>query len=116
MASYYKRATYSDPRYTFRQRNLKHRNSRIRLRYELLEPRTLLAAELGETSDPNSGAITWFESFSTVERIPLASLASVDRTLPANVAGPVASSVGEWIVHLKDTAIHSLRSLRTADA
>ena len=109
-------------RYTFRARNLNQRRARIRLRYELLETRMMLAAEISglepvppafvpDTLPP----ITWFESFQNVERIPLPSLASVDRTLPIDVVGPIALAVGEWIVQLKDTASRSLRSLGTAD-
>ncbi len=123
-----------DSRYTFRARNLNQRLARIRSRYELLESRTMLAAEVGagiqasaayqqliatespKGYTPTIAPITWFETFSTVERIPLPSLANVDRTLPIGTAGPVAASVGEWIVQLKAASAETVRQLATADS
>ena len=45
MASKRKPLPITDARYTFRSRNQNQRQSRIRLGYELLESRTMLAAE-----------------------------------------------------------------------
>ena len=100
------------------------RSSRIRttrkrrLLYELLEPRQLLAADLDaiESYQRTPGHITWFESFQSTERVSLDSLASVDKSLPAGIAGPIEPAVGEWIVQLTDSAAKSLRTLYEANA
>ncbi len=89
-----------------------------RLLYELLESRQLLAADLDviDTSHRTSGPITWFESFQSVDRVSLESLSSVDKTLPAGIAGPIEPAVGEWIVQLTDSAAKSLRTLDQGNA
>lgn len=104
--------------------NLRHdRAARIRstrkrrLRYELLESRQLLAADLDaiDSLQRTSGPITWFESFQSVDRVSLESLASVDKSLPAGIAGPIEPAVGEWIVQLTESAAKSLRTLDQAN-
>ncbi|WP_197453020.1 S8 family peptidase [Rosistilla oblonga] len=92
----------------------------MRLRYELLEQRYLLAADFAEdlAAPPASSSvapITWFETFKEVERISLESLSNVDSTLAPEVAGPLPLATGEWIVQLTDGAAHRLRTLSNAD-
>jgi subtilisin family serine protease len=92
------------------------------LQYEILEPRHLLAAEIGLThseittqQNVSTAPITWFETIAGVERIPLASLAAVDRTLPEGVKGPIPMAAGEWVVQLRPDSSRSLRSLGQVD-
>jgi subtilisin family serine protease/Tol biopolymer transport system component len=94
----------------------------VRLQYELLEPRHLLAAEIGlsqsaaaQQQNVANAPITWFEAVTGVQRVPLASLASVDRLLPEGVAGPIPRAAGEWIVQLRDAAARTVRRLGQAD-
>jgi len=82
-------------------RSIKRRH----LRFELLESRFLLSADLSGLTDktmfdgpPSFAPLTWFESFQTVDRVPLEMLNSVDDSLPEGPAGPLRTSVGEWIV------------------
>ncbi len=91
---------------------------RRQLRYELLESRLLLASDLAvnHSFHEAAGPITWFESFPSVDRVPLDSLASVDKSLPAGITGPVEPAVGEWIVQLTDSAAKSLRTLGQGNA
>ncbi len=99
-------------------RSARIRNTRKRrLQYELLEQRQLLATDLDavDSLHRTSGPITWFESFPSVDRVSLESLASVDKSLPAGIAGPIEPAVGEWIVQLTDSAMKSLRSLDQAN-
>ncbi|HBJ34398.1 MAG TPA: hypothetical protein DDZ51_06465, partial [Planctomycetaceae bacterium] len=105
-------------RHSFGNRN----QGRARLRYELLEPRHLLAAEIGLTPSNNThqqnvstAPINWAETVAGVERIPLSLLASVDRTLPEGVKGPIPMAAGEWIVQLRPDAARGVRSLVQAD-
>lgn len=110
-------------RYSVRKSLGDRRAARARLRYELLEPRHLLAAELGlsqsssaeQQNNVSNAPITWFETIAGVPRVPLASLASVDRLLPAGVAGPIPLAAGEWIVQLRDDTAHTVRRLAQAD-
>jgi subtilisin family serine protease len=108
-------------RYSVRKALSDRRAARTRLRYELLEPRHLLAAEIGflqssavEQQSVSTASITWFETVVGVERVPLASLASVDRLLPEGVVGPIPLAVGEWIVQLRADAASSIRKLADA--
>ncbi len=101
-------------RYSFGNR----KRARGRLQYEFLEPGHPLAAEIGLTptnKNVSTAPITWVETFSHVERIPLSSLASVDRTLPKGVKGPIPMAAGERVVQLRDDSSRSLRSLAQAD-
>ncbi len=107
--------------HTLRSRTNEHRDARIKLRFELLESRHLLAGDLlldnPSTLQPISQAnapITWFERFDNVSRVALESLATVDRPLPADVAGPQELAVGEWIVQLNEAAIEDV--VRIGDA
>ena len=78
----------------------------------------MLASDLGgtDTLPQSSGPISWFESFPNVDRVSLDSLASVDKSLPAGIAGPIEPAVGEWIVQLTDSAAKSLRTLGQGNA
>ncbi len=111
-----------------------HRDARTKLRYELLEPRHLLAGDLDAGVQasaayeqpiptespvgfaPTNAPITWFESFSDVPRIAVESLATVDPILAPQVAGPRPLATGEWIVQLTAEAAQHVRRLATADA
>ncbi len=123
MAPTRKPASFVPGNHTLRSRKNKHRDARLQLRYELLEPRHLLAGDLlldtTASSPPNSQAnapITWFERFDNVSRVALESLATVDRPLAADVAGPQAPSIGEWIVQLTDDATADVRRVANVDA
>ena len=76
---------------------------RKRMRVEPLEARILLAADLNAlsdhalASDPAPAAVSWFESFDHVKRVPLESLAQVDPVHPAGFIGPREFAAGEWI-------------------
>ena len=98
------------------------------LRYELLESRFLLAADSSGLADLTvltdkaifdnpqpSAPLTWFESFQTVDRVPLGMLTRIDDSLPDGVAGPLRTSVGEWIVQLTDSASKSITHLSQAN-
>ncbi len=109
------------PRTISQLARLKNRNARLRLRYELLEQRYLLAADFAEdlAAPPASSSvapITWFETFKEVERISLESLSNVDRPLESGIAGPQTLAVGEWIVQLTDDVASRMRQLGDAEA
>ncbi len=80
----------------------------LRLRFEALEARYCLAAELLGV-DPFQAPINWFAAYDQVDRQPLDSLSQVDQSLPSGVAGPLAPSTGEWIIQLSDHAIDKVR-------
>ncbi|MCY2986212.1 MAG: S8 family serine peptidase [Planctomycetota bacterium] len=78
----------------------------------------MLASDLGgsDSYPQTAGPMNWFESFPSVDRVSLESLASVDKSLPAGIAGPVEPAVGEWIVQLTNSAAKSLRTLGQGNA
>ncbi len=78
----------------------------------------MLASDLAvhNSFHQTTGPITWFESFPSVDRVSLESLARVDKLLPEGIAGPIEPAVGEWIVQLTDTAAKSLRTLGQGNA
>ncbi len=86
------------------------RTRRTRFLFELLEQRAMLASDLHATSIP----FHWFESNHSVDRVPVAELARVDKLLPEGVAGPVAPALGEWIVQLTDDSANSVNSFEQA--
>ncbi len=123
MASSRKQLSALRGSHTLRSRTNKHTDARTKLRYELLEPRHLLAGDLlldnASTSQPTSQAnapITWFERFDNVSRVALESLATVDRPLAADVAGPQAPSIGEWIIQLAEDATADVRRVANVDS
>ncbi len=78
----------------------------------------MLASDLAvnDTLHQTTGPMNWFESFQDVDRVSPESLADVDKSLPAGIAGPVEPAVGEWIVQLTDSAAKPLRSLDQANS
>lgn len=98
------------------------KKSHLRPRYETLEARHLLAADILGLPDSSLDstttappAITWFERFDQVDRIALERLDTVDQLLPEGVTGPIAPSVGEWIVQLSDDATADVRQVAHVD-
>ncbi len=88
----------------------RHRDARLRLKYELLEQRYMLAGDFDETLQP-SESVNWFAADSAITRVPLAQLAAVDRPLGVGVAGPRELASGEWIVKLNAQASGSVSQL-----
>ncbi len=107
----------------FRSRPLTRRkhNARAHLRFEILEQRRLLSADLGSLSSATwsrpdlLSSLTWFETIENVDRVPLQSLSRVDRLLGSGVAGPREQSVGEWIVQLSAESSSRLHDFQDAD-
>ncbi len=110
------RASLVSRRHTFRRRNKNHHDARIRLRYELLEPRHLLAGGnlvYDEVTPEWFQAVTEDASTSNTSDIAVSQSKFIGPVRQTDEAAPQRR---QWIVRLSEQTVSTLDSIDNADA